>query len=390
LILTPKKFDVAIIGAGPAGSSAAIALSRRGYAVALLDKEHFPRDKLCGDFINPSNWPLLEEFDVKREMLSHDHEKVTAFRITSFNGAEAEVALPSSDSATAYGLGMRRFYFDQILLSRASAEGAVSLQGCRIKRLDHHADGWRIEFSRGGNLEQLEAKLLLGADGRNSWVSRHLGMTRAPLGEARAVGFQLRLNYPPGLAGRVEIHLFPGGYAGLLGLGDGTIKLGFAADKRCVGGGAGVDSLLESHLPRNPYLKTILQRSEPVGAPSSTYPVYFRPNRSIGDGVVLIGDAARVNEPVTGEGIYFAMKSGALAAQTIHDCFRCGDLSAARLADYQYRCQSEFRRRRGLNRLIRFFMYRPALLSPLIRLSASRERMLQTLVRAICTPEPAA
>jgi flavin-dependent dehydrogenase len=192
------------------------------------------------------------------------------------------------------------------------------------------------------------------------------------------------------LAGRVEIHLFPGGYAGLLGLGDGTINLCLAADKRCVRGGAGLDSLLESHLPRNPYLKAILQRCEPIGAARSTYPVYFAPRRSVGDGVLLIGDAARVNEPVTGEGIYFAMKSGALAARAIDESFCCGDLSAARLADYQRRCQSEFRLRRGLNSLIRFFMYRPALLSPLVRLSGARDLMLQPLVQAICAPEPAA
>ncbi len=387
--MSMNKFDVAIIGAGPSGSSAAIKLARRGYAVALLDKEHFPREKLCGDFINLSNWPLLKELGVRRELLSRDHEAVTAFRITSFNGAEAEVALPSIDGAAGYGLGLRRFFFDQILLNKAMREGAASLQGCRIKRLDRQAEGWRIEFSRGGNVEQLGARLLVGADGRNSWVARRLGMTRGLLGQGRAVGFQLRLSYPPGLAGRVEIHLFPGGYAGLLGLGDGTINLCLAADKQCVRGGGGLDSLLESHLPRNPSLKAILQRCEPIVAARSTYPVYFRPRRSVGDRVLLVGDAARVNEPVTGEGIYFAMKSGALAARTIDESLRCGDLSAARLADYRRRCQSEFRVRRGINSLIGFFMYRPALLSPVIRLCRKRGRLLESIVHAICLPESA-
>ena len=382
-----NKFDVAIIGAGPAGSSAAIALARRGYTVALVDKEHFPREKLCGDFINPSNWPLLEELGVRRELLSHDHEAVTAFRITSFNRAEAEAALPSSGRG-AYGLGLRRFFFDQILLNKAMDEGAAGLLGCRIKGLHRHADGWRIDFSRGESVEQLKAKLLVGADGRNSWVARQLGMDRGSVEQGRAIGFQLRLSYSPGLAGRVEIHLFPGGYAGLLGLGDGTINLCLAADKRCVRGGAGLDTLLESHLPKNPFLKAILERSEPIGPARSTYPVYFAQRRPVGDRVVLIGDAARVNEPVTGEGIYFAMKSGALAARAIDESFRCGDLSAARLMDYQRRCQSEFRARRGLNNLIRFLMYRPALLSPLIRVCAKRQRLLEAIVHTVCLPEP--
>ena len=94
-----NKFDVAIIGAGPAGSAAAISLARRGYAVALIDKERFPREKLCGDFINPSNWPMLEQLGVTRQLFMQDHEIVTAFRITADCGAAAEAALPSIDGA---------------------------------------------------------------------------------------------------------------------------------------------------------------------------------------------------------------------------------------------------------------------------------------------------
>ena len=188
------QFDVAIIGAGPAGSTAATMLARLGYTVALLDKEYFPREKLCGDFINPSNWPLLAELGVRRELLSHDHEAVTTFRITSLNGAEAEAALPSSNGAVPHGLGLRRFVFDQTLLNKAIEEGVTSIQGCRIRRLHRDVEGWYIAFSRGGNVEQLEAKVLVGADGRNSWVARHLGMNRRPLEQGRAVGFQLRLN----------------------------------------------------------------------------------------------------------------------------------------------------------------------------------------------------
>ena len=89
-----EHFDVGIVGAGPAGSSAAIALARKGYSVALLDKEQFPREKLCGDFLNPINWPLLRELEVDREILARSHQKVTTFRFTSFSGEEAEVPLP--------------------------------------------------------------------------------------------------------------------------------------------------------------------------------------------------------------------------------------------------------------------------------------------------------
>src|SRR5687767_7639655 len=130
-----KKFDVAIVGAGPSGSSAAIALARKGYSVALVDKEQFPREKLCGDFLNPVNWPVLRQLDVEREVLSRPHEKVTAFRLTSFCGDEAEVPLPKRNGATAFGLGLRRFDLDHVLFTQAEHNGTTVLQDWRVKEL---------------------------------------------------------------------------------------------------------------------------------------------------------------------------------------------------------------------------------------------------------------
>lgn len=389
-----ENFDVAIIGAGPAGSAAAILLARRGYAVALVDKEQFPREKLCGDFINPSSWPMLEQLGVTRQLFVQDHEIVTAFRITAGSGAAAEAALPSIDGVPVYGLGLRRFFFDQILLKKARDEGARALLGCRIKALHRQADGWRVGYGRGESLEELNARILIGADGRNSWVAHRLGMaSRLEPGGGR-IGFQLRLKYSQSLQGKVEIHLFPGGYAGVLGLGDGTINLCLAADRRRLGerfgGRVSIDALLEAHLPRNPHLKEILRLSEPMGPARSTYPVYFPPRRSVGDGVVLIGDAARVNEPVSGEGIFFAIRSAAIAAAAVDQALCRGKVSAREFFQYERRCGAQFRLRRGLNGAIRFLMYRPALLEPFIHLSGKKTRMLESLVHAICRPQATA
>ena len=388
------KFDVAIIGAGPAGSAAAISLTGRGYSVALIDKERFPREKLCGDFINPSNWPMLEQLGVTRQLFMQDHEIVTAFRISADSGAVAEAALPSIDGAPVYGLGLRRFFFDQILLQKAQEQGVTAWTGCRIKTLQRQADGWRVGYGLGESLEELTSRVLIGADGRNSWVAHHLAMASGPPRGGGRIGFQLRFKSSQVLRDRVEIHLFPGGYAGVLGLGDGTITLCLAADPRRfgerVGGRVGIDALIESHLPQNPHLKEILRLSEPVGTARSTYPVYFPPRRSVGDGVLLIGDAARVNEPVSGEGIFFAMRSAAIAAAVIDQAFGRGNFSVRELFEYERRCRAEFRLRRGLNGAIRFLMYRPALLAPFIRLSGKKKRLLESLVHAICRPEAAA
>jgi menaquinone-9 beta-reductase len=382
-----KNFDVAIVGAGPAGSSAAIFLARKGYSVALMDKERFPREKLCGDFINPINRPVFRALGVEEKILSQQHEKVTSFRMTSFSGEETEAALACKNEDT--GLGLRRFDLDHILLEQAASEGVGLFQDSRVQGIRKEGNEWNLEIDRGGIVEHLRASVVIGADGRNSWVAHHLGMVTAASTRGRSVGFQVRLKSAAKIGNKVEIHLFPGGYAGLVGLGDHTITLGFAIDKALLRHQQAPERLLDSHLPVNRHLKDILQCSVVIGEIRSSYPVYFSPRRSYGDGALLVGDAARVSEPVTGEGIYFAMKSGEVAAKVLDQAFKVGDLSARHLRIYERECQRAFASRRRINKLIRWLMYRPAVLSPLIRLSRTKTRLLDSVVHLICAPHPA-
>lgn len=377
-----KHFDVAIIGAGPAGSSAAIQLATKGYSVALLDKEQFPREKLCGDFLNPVNWPLLRELKVERAVLARPHEKVSIFRFTSFSGEEAEIPLPAGRDGAVVGLGLRRFDLDHVLLERANSLGVTVLDGWKPKELERQPDGWMLKADK----SLLGARVLIGADGRNSWVAHHLGLADPAAMQGRSVGFQFRLKCTNRSTGKIEIHLFPGGYAGVVGLAGDTVTLGLAIEKHRLLDGRPEQSLLESILPQNPWLKEIL-RSGSVSEMRSTYPVYFPPRRTYGDGVLLVGDAARVNEPVTGEGIYFALKSGVFAAKTVDEGFQMSDFSAARLRSYERNCRSAFRARRAINALIRWLIYRPALLSRVIRLSHKRTRLLDPIVQMICAPQ---
>ena len=380
---------MAIVGAGPAGSSAAIALAREGYSVALLDKEQFPREKLCGDFLNPINWPLLRELEVEREILARFHQKVTTFRFTSFSGEEAEVPLPRSKDGTAFGLGLRRFDLDCVLIEKARSLGVTVRDGWKLKELKREPNGWRLRAGKSETLEDLAVAMLVGADGRNSWVAHHLGMTASAALQGRAIGFQLRWKCLNLIAGKVEIHLFPGGYAGVVGLGGTTLNLCLAVDKGRLQHHGSLDRLLQSCLSLNPHLEAILRRSQLVGAARSVYPVYFSPRRSYGHRVLLVGDAARVNEPVTGEGIYCALKSGELAARTIDQAFRKSDFSVDHLSSYERECRLTFRTRWRINALIRWLIYRPTLLSPLIRVSRRRQRLLDSLVHTICQPEAA-
>jgi menaquinone-9 beta-reductase len=384
-----EQFDAAIIGAGPAGTAAALSLASKGYRVVLIDKEKFPREKLCGDFINPVNWPILRELGVDTDILSSEHDKITAFRITACSGEHAEARLPAQNRGPDFGVGLSRWSFDFALLRKAEHNGAAVLQGCRVKSLIREPKRWRLVLDHAPGTAEIRAAFLIGADGRNSWLANRLGLTSAAEMQGRSLGFQIRLEAPNASKGKIDIHLFPGGYAGLVGLGGKFFNLCLAVDKRSLPHQRQMEFLCESLLPQNPYLRELLLSSRQIGPARSTYPVYFKPRRCFADGILFVGDAARVNEPVSGEGIYFAMKSGLLAAQTLDVAFRRGDFSSSRLSAYEQSCRRQFRFRRGLNMLIRHLAYRPSLLAPLVRFSARQGRLLDTLVHAICTPHPA-
>jgi geranylgeranyl reductase family protein len=378
-----QGFDVAVIGGGPAGASAAITLAKFGYSVLLVERAVFPRDKLCGDFINPANWPILQELNVSQDVLAREHAEVRKFRLTASNGTEAATALPM-DGAQKFGLGFRRYYLDQLLMERAKRDGASVVEGAKVKRLCKEAEGWILQFERAGELVSHRAKIVVGADGRNSWVAWRLGAGGVQRSRRGSVGFAVQLKKLHGLDGSVEIHQFPGGYAGLVRVDARTINLCFTIARSSLQPSVSFEALRNLQLNKNPFLRDELIDAEPCGDLRSVSPVYFPPRKCFGDGFLLVGDAARVTEPVTGEGIYFALRSGQLAGKTIDGALRRRDTTSKCLSPYQRACCEEFRKRFRLNYLARVLARHPSLLSSLIGFSAKRRHLLDSMVQSVC------
>ncbi len=378
-----KACDVAVVGAGPAGCSAAITLAQRGLQVALIDRAVFPRDKVCGDFLNPINWPVLQELNVAADLLSVPHTRVSKFRMTVADGAEAVSVFPGQGERQ-FGLGLRRIHLDHLLVERAKRAGVDVYQGARLTAVRNQSPGWRLDMNLGGEFYSIRPKVLVGADGRNSWVAQQLGLASDSPKRSATVGFAIQLQNVPSVRDSVEIHQFAGGYAGLVRVDEDTVNLGFAIGRSLLGRSICFDTLRENYLRRNQSLDQLLSAGEPKSDLRSAWPVYFPPRRCFGDGFLLVGDAARVTEPVTGEGIYLALRSGQLAATTIAAAIEEGNLSSVRLAAYDRACRAEFGARLRLNSLIRYFVYRPRLLSLATTLLSRRQRLLDWLVSAVC------
>jgi geranylgeranyl reductase family protein len=378
-----RGFDVAVIGAGPAGSSTAITLARLGYAVILLDRARFPRHKLCGDFLNPINWPALEDLGVADAVRECQHVKIGRFAASSANGRITTGPLPLQ-ALLCSGLGIQRYFLDDVLINGAKHAGVAVEEGCNVTAISRERAGWAIKCRASGGGETRYARLLVGADGRNSKVARQLKLATVQAKKPGSVGFQMRLKLASGVRDSVEVHEFAGGYAGIVRLDHETINLAFTIERSCLRAAASFENLRKHYLDGNSALRDLLSRAAPCDKLRSIWPVYFPARKRYGDDFLLVGDAAQVTEPVTGEGVYFALKSGQLAAQAIAEGLQNPQSLRLKLARYDSACTRQFSRRTRLNATLRILIRHPSLFGAAVFLLERRKGFLRALLRQVC------
>ncbi|MFC7244342.1 geranylgeranyl reductase family protein [Catellatospora aurea] len=286
-------YEVAIVGAGPAGSAAALAAARAG-AKVLLDRGVFPRDKACGDGIAQQGLDVLGGLGVTG--LTDGYSPIRSLRLTGPGGVQAARELPEP----AYVIP--RAVFDTRLVAAAVRAGATFRQHT-VRGLTVRPDG--VELGGG-----LAARVVIGADGANSTVRRALGLPRNPP-DRLAVAIRA---YAPDPAPRPEQRIVMTGqrwpaYAWSFPIGDGRRNVGY-------GELASRGPLSRSHLLER--MHDLLGDTGLAGLsdarahhlPLSTW----RPRPGHGR-LLLAGDALSLINPFTGEGIFYAVLSGALAGQ---------------------------------------------------------------------------
>src|ERR1700736_77457 len=158
--------DVAIVGGGPAGSTCAAVCAAAGLRTLVLERENFPREKVCGDCINPACWPVLEKLELAAQLRNSPHGTLNAVEFISIDGQKLRVDLPQGDRAE---IAIKRSLFDHLLLNRARTLGAeIHEEGALIALDRTAAKNWKIDIVR----ETFAARIVVGADGRNSTVAR--------------------------------------------------------------------------------------------------------------------------------------------------------------------------------------------------------------------------
>ncbi|PIO47993.1 MAG: geranylgeranyl reductase [[Chlorobium] sp. 445] len=293
------KCDVAVIGGGPAGATAANELAKAGLDVVVLER-NLNNAKPCGGAIPLG---LVEEFEIAEDLIER---KVTHMAVRSPKGRVIEMSMPNG-----YVGMVRRERFDKFLRERAAHSGATLIEA-KMRAIKPLADGYHIfADSTGAGVTELQAKYVIGADGANSKTAHELEF---PPNEFKAVAMQQRFHYVPELEryhNLVEIWF------------DGEVSPDFyawvfpKADHIAVGTGTeDINGNIKQLQKR--FREKLGLTVEPYYEEAAKIPMHPRKSFVKGN-AALVGDAAGLVTASNGEGIFFAMKSGKMAAHTLLD-----------------------------------------------------------------------
>lgn len=391
----PPEPQVLVVGGGPAGSTVAGLLARRGMHVLLVDRAAFPRAKPCGECLNPGAVALLEELGLLDAVMELGPAVLRGWDLRTDRGAAATGRFPLRAS---FGLGVSRERLDATLLETCGRAGVQVQTRVRVEGVVPGGPGFRptvvARTARGRRLSW-RPDLVIGADGLRSVVARSIGAASGPA-RLRKVSLTCHVRVPAVLRERDRGTLFLGreGTVGLAPLGgaDGLWNATVVLDPRRYGR-ALARSPLSVFRARVAAAAPDWPGIEVVAGPWASGPFHRPVCRAWAPGVLLVGDAAGYYDPLTGQGIYRALRSAQLAATAAGDALR-GDPDAP--ATYGTRIRSAFAWPRRVQRGVEAVVS-SRLLDPALALLGWRPAVADTLVgvtgdllpvRALARPAP--
>ena len=358
-----SEFDVIVVGGGPAGAAAATFCARRGWHVALFEHARFPRHKVCGNVINPNCWPVLEHCGVAEKVQALPQFAVRGATFTAMDQSTLQIDRRTNDGRFT---AIRRYQLDATLLEHARASGATVFEDDTI----HGIEPGRAVVAHSGRY--VARKGLVGADGRHSIVAQAAGLARNVGRGNEYIAFQGHFPAPKSMDDRVQLHVFPGGYCGLVRIDSDHLNLCIVAGRDQARHRDNCAALFARTAGQNPHFRALDIVPQPSEQLHCVHPVRMPPNVPAKKGIFLVGDALRVMEPFTGQGIYFALRTAELAAEAMND-------SRNPEATYAAAVTQLYRERARINDWLRWLMYHERAARTVINLLQKRPRMISKL-----------
>lgn len=387
-MVAEETAEILVVGGGPAGSALALRLARAGRDVLVLEKSRFPREKACGDCVNPGAVAELRRLGVADRLAAKLTPRllrgwrVEAAEGASFIGRYSSERGDESGRGGIAGWAVRRRDFDAALLREAEAAGARVRFGHRVFALlerDGRVAG--VLAREGSEVREIRAGFVVGADGLRSVVRARLGLAaRAP--RLRKIALVAHLAREDDEAPFGELRLRGGrccGYAPLPGGGNVTLVVPQEEVSEAFGD---AEAFFADGVAAFPAVCQRLERCGLDGRPLVIGPFDQPVRKPWAPGVLLIGDAAGYYDPFTGQGIFQALRTADLAAAAIETILVAGELETRALRRYGRRVRSELAPTRTVQRMIEAAISRPQVASRFVRaLAAPSGAAAQRLLR---------
>ena len=345
--MSEELYDLVIVGGGPAGATAALYAQRAGLKTCLVDKATFPRDKICGDALSGKVVSILHELDLLDKIGQLPGAPIHEVVFGSPNHVQASVDLSRYDhhdlltgkEMPMEGFVIRREVLDHFMFQEARAAVDVCLEGFSVR--DVITEGAQVVGVRGevdGEVREIRGRVVLGCDGFNSIIARKVGLYKHDSLHS-VVALRCYYENVADLTDQIELHfveeVLPG-YFWVFPLDNGQANVGI---------GMRHDMLKKKKIDLKVALQTVIDRppfksrfehakplEEPVGW---NLPVGSTRRTSYTDGCLLLGDAAGLIDPFTGEGIGNALYSARFAVETVKEAIAANDFSASFLKRYE-------------------------------------------------------
>jgi flavin-dependent dehydrogenase len=347
-------WDVAVIGGGVAGSTAAALLAQHGLRVILFEKGKFPRQKVCGEFLSPDGADVLQRVGVWPQIYRHSPPPIHSLTLT-FREGEAQRKLPVP------GWGVSRWILDDALWQHAQRMGVTTRERCTVQHIEGNLEqGFALTVRQvGGTSAPVQSRMILCATGRQGqpWAHRRAPDIRAT---QRFVGVKAHLRGVP-LTGHVELHTIRHGYCGLVEVtGDVSNLCCWVEMSAFQRAGGTPDRFLKSALGQNMRLHARLHLAEQRGSAWVTTSYADRSSVTpVEADIWNVGDCVAMVAPLTGDGMGMALRAAELAATIMLKGFQRKLPWADASIQYTQRWRREFLPRLRWGRCIEGILLRP-------------------------------
>ncbi len=375
--------EVLVVGGGPAGSTAALRLARRGFRVVLVDRAAFPRRKACGEYFNPEATRLLRELGLIDEVWNSDARPVPALVMGATGANPLSIGFDELPSAAEPAFSLGREVLDTLLLRAAQRAGVdVREQTEAVEPLVERGAVVGARLRHGGREYLQSARLTLAADGLRSRFARKLGLGRGD-GGRRKFGIAARcpMRSHSDDSDLIEMRSGGPGCCGIVARG-GEANLGMVVGEAWLSEmGGDPTGFFVRQLDQFPELRARV--GPPDGRVLTVGPLTWKTRHQHAAGCLLLGDAAGYYDPFTGQGVTFALLTAELAARVGAEALEKGDLSGRALSRYSRARSALLGPRVLVQQVIQAVLERPALRTPVLDRLAQRPEATRRLIEVV-------